>query len=729
MDVVCDRCQTEYVFDDSLVSERGTTVKCTNCGHQFKIFRPPTGAPGSATWILRRPDGSSVQFDSLAVLQRWITDGRVTRSDQLSRNGSDWKTLGSIAELDVFFASVPTRGQPTAPAGPAAPIEARTGNTLRPPPSPGTPGTSQANPVIAGPPSVDALGVTMHAAQAPVVPTAPDSAATSQDRFQLGQVQGIRENWSGPDASQTSPKLPQPKASPPARRAASTMDDEAITESHADDDLDAILGRRSRKKKASSRTGTVVAIVVVAGAGIGAAGYYFTQLRRPTGAADSSASNDRIRASLDRAEVLLATATGSSYEEARELLTAVLATDPDEARLRAARAEALALSSERRRTEAEDLEANAARGGSDAATLRAQAQVIRGEVASGLDRARQDVASAESNAARVTAPRDRVRFERALADAARVLGERRSAQQHVAAARAVASDPIADLVAALLERDASETDAAVVHLRRLVDRDEVSVRAHLALGRILAQRGDASARAEAEAVLRAQGRNDEAQALLQAVQNRVPPFQSTDAPTLPTPASTPDASVAVAVVDASAIVDAATDAPVTRVAVARDYESLIEEADRALEDGQRDRARGLYTAALAQRSNGCEALTGLGYVELDRGSTGRAVSQFRHALDSNPGYGDAVIGMAEAQERGGNFQDALRSYRRYVSEHPGGTHARQAQNHIETIEQRLGANGGSGSGGSGGGGSAPTPGPNEGSGGGLPAPGTGGGGI
>ena len=40
MDVRCSRCATEYEFDDALISERGTTVKCTNCGFQFKIFPP-----------------------------------------------------------------------------------------------------------------------------------------------------------------------------------------------------------------------------------------------------------------------------------------------------------------------------------------------------------------------------------------------------------------------------------------------------------------------------------------------------------------------------------------------------------------------------------------------------------------------------------------------------------------------------------------------------------------
>src|SRR5262249_49170904 len=32
MEITCNRCKTEYDFDDALVSERGTTVRCTNCG-------------------------------------------------------------------------------------------------------------------------------------------------------------------------------------------------------------------------------------------------------------------------------------------------------------------------------------------------------------------------------------------------------------------------------------------------------------------------------------------------------------------------------------------------------------------------------------------------------------------------------------------------------------------------------------------------------------------------
>jgi predicted Zn finger-like uncharacterized protein len=33
MDVRCERCKTLYELDDTRVSEAGTTVRCTTCGH------------------------------------------------------------------------------------------------------------------------------------------------------------------------------------------------------------------------------------------------------------------------------------------------------------------------------------------------------------------------------------------------------------------------------------------------------------------------------------------------------------------------------------------------------------------------------------------------------------------------------------------------------------------------------------------------------------------------
>src|SRR3990167_985189 len=43
MDVRCEKCNTEYELDEARLKPGGVTVKCTNCGHMFKIRkRSPT---------------------------------------------------------------------------------------------------------------------------------------------------------------------------------------------------------------------------------------------------------------------------------------------------------------------------------------------------------------------------------------------------------------------------------------------------------------------------------------------------------------------------------------------------------------------------------------------------------------------------------------------------------------------------------------------------------------
>jgi len=103
MDVRCNRCDTEYEFDDALISERGTTVKCTNCGFQFKIY--PIKGTGLAPerWVVRCASGRELVFTSLRELQRGIADKKVLASDLLSRGQQTPRPLGSIPELEPFF--------------------------------------------------------------------------------------------------------------------------------------------------------------------------------------------------------------------------------------------------------------------------------------------------------------------------------------------------------------------------------------------------------------------------------------------------------------------------------------------------------------------------------------------------------------------------------------------------------------------------------------------------
>lgn len=757
MDVVCERCNTEYEFDDALVSERGTTVKCTNCGHQFKVYRPSgqTGAP-ARPWMLRRADGTTMTFDTLAVLQRWITEGRVRRDDQLSRDGTDWKPLGSIAELESFFAiaegkgaasepvatpssprlpkvpppppSSPVRSSktPLVPAPPPPPSPALTNTasgTLRPPAIPPLPSfqtstTPSTNvPVIPGPPPVPAslenYGEVPPATATQGFTMGTVEPAKTEEKFDFGEDTGILESWGdGSRGNKPSPAIGPPpvhrsvapRSQPPRSRVSPSVDvsDEAVTTSMDSDDLGLPTPRRQRGGSNKLAIGIGVGVALAAGAGVVAwqAGIFGSN--GTTGVQSRTVQADRISAAIVRAEQSFQTVTRAGFEEARDQLTALLASDPDEPRLRAARAAVLALWGELVRQRAEDLEARAALGGNDAPTLRAEASVVRREAMASLDRARQDVSVAEAGSAKVTATQDKVRYERALGEATRVLGDISAAQRHLTAARAAGAGPEVDLLAALLARDGDQSDTAIAQLRALTGHASTAVRARLALARLLAARGDAAgARTELEAVTRDHTGHEEAQSLLQAITSGLPPLRrgsvaTSTVPSAPnvTAAANADAgsaptSTGTASNTVSAGASNAESSSSGSVLSGRSYDALVAEGERLQERGQRERARAAFMAAMALRPEGSEAITGLGFVELDAGNPSVAIAHFRRVLSINPRYSEAYIGLGEAYSRQGNYEAALRAYRDYLHVNPGGSRARMAQNQIEQLERRL----------------------------------------
>lgn len=153
MDVRCEKCQTEYELDEARLKPGGVTVKCTTCGHMFKIRKrsptqsgipatPPVPAPraksatpvqapprmpaapeavpraqtgsgpvsgpmasgeGERNWIIRLDNGETRTCRELNALQQWIIAGQVSRESMISRSGKTWKRLGDIAELASFF--------------------------------------------------------------------------------------------------------------------------------------------------------------------------------------------------------------------------------------------------------------------------------------------------------------------------------------------------------------------------------------------------------------------------------------------------------------------------------------------------------------------------------------------------------------------------------------------------------------------------------------------------
>ncbi len=106
MDVRCARCGIEYEFDDALISERGTMVRCTECGHQFRVHPSHVIPAEPDEWRVVVPSGRTLVFKTLRELQQGISHGEISRDATLLRGKLPPRPLGSIAELDPFF---PTR--------------------------------------------------------------------------------------------------------------------------------------------------------------------------------------------------------------------------------------------------------------------------------------------------------------------------------------------------------------------------------------------------------------------------------------------------------------------------------------------------------------------------------------------------------------------------------------------------------------------------------------------
>lgn len=143
MDVRCNRCSTDYEFDDALISDRGTTVQCTNCGYQFKIYPERTQVTSPERWVVHTMSGKELVYTSLRDLQRAIGAHQVGPKDLLSRGNQPSRPLGSIPELEPFFTSgaghsrgmqsVPQtlHGVAPPPTGAPRPVDARVKATQR----------------------------------------------------------------------------------------------------------------------------------------------------------------------------------------------------------------------------------------------------------------------------------------------------------------------------------------------------------------------------------------------------------------------------------------------------------------------------------------------------------------------------------------------------------------------------------------------------------------------
>ena len=120
MRIICPNCRSEYEFDGTRVSSRGTKVKCSSCDHVFTIYRVEEPASLDAPKLRERSrrkigklagqrlflrqEGKTYKVQGVGLLQRWIVEKRVLATDEVSLDGEEWDLVSRLSELRPFFA-------------------------------------------------------------------------------------------------------------------------------------------------------------------------------------------------------------------------------------------------------------------------------------------------------------------------------------------------------------------------------------------------------------------------------------------------------------------------------------------------------------------------------------------------------------------------------------------------------------------------------------------------
>ena len=674
MDVRCSRCGTEYDFDDALVSERGTTVKCTNCGHQFKVY-PGGGRGAPERWTVRKASGRELVYTSLRDLQRAIAQKQVGPSDLLSRAGQPPRALGTIAELEPFF-----QAQGAMPG--AAPQENVQRTLLGMAPSSG-----------GAPPSEDTVPDQSPFADAYAQKSrVPNATATPTGGFRRGapppppRVPAQGASYEPEDEARTNRKNPVPEPDAP-RTLGSTLVSQgslaaqaqpgpiqanapvihapaappenpigafrAYQDSFSDESIPALA-----PPPRGNALRWVVGLVVLAGLAFvgGTLGVrYVKKLGVAPAASAAPPADDRVQKLLAEGNAGLSRGDFESAKEAFDKASALAERSPAVlsalARLEATRADVhwLAL------------------------------KLIDPEKKADLDAARADLEQRMARVHKVTdaaalmAPND-PGVVRAQVDALRLDGNLTRAREIVGTIGGDSSDPETAYVLAAL--DLAEPSPAwptiIDRMRTAASAERGPGRARAALVYALASSGALS---DANAEL---GKLESAGAprtLLAELRAFVQRTGGTPAPSaeVPAAASAPSATAVTPTPAPAPVAAAGAAAPREPVSGAVDFRQLLEEGSKAKKNGDLARAEAMYQAAHDAQPGNVEALAGLGDVARMRGDSAAASSYYESVLQQNPTYLPTLIASADMKWAAGNRAAALLLYKRVANQADPGT--------------------------------------------------------
>ncbi|MBN2497310.1 MAG: zinc-ribbon domain-containing protein [Deltaproteobacteria bacterium] len=677
MDVKCERCGTEYEFEENRVTEEGVTVKCSTCGHLFKIRKKSfvltepvvlgkkEGEASGKNWMVRRVDGSILSFKELTTLQKWIVERKVTREAEISKSGETWKRLGTIAELASFFEVVDQASQPPPPAA----------NTL---PMPGAvpPGVHVSHTPVPGVPMAQPMPVAPQMTPAPTSMPVPTPTPVSV-----------------PTPAPISAPIPAPAPSPtPASMPAFAPEPQepeswgSFADAGAEEDVVEKWKRRGRRKWFL----IVPLILIVAGVGVfflvdrelfmelvervigpgedAISELAVTQLR--TGQAHAlKDSQPELEAAISDLDSAIKEAKGK-YPEAMAVLAEVYITRADRSGERISQLEreiakldeeVKALSPPEGKEPAKDVKEKIV-------TLHNSKVALQKEAAGLLSGAQKDMDKAQGliHEARKVAPRAFWPL-RAHADFLRVRGSDRAAIDVALknARELKAQDPVLLYIdGASFATDPASLDIAAQKLNQAIELEPELCRARYALALVHAQKKRIDdAKVQLERIIEKSPKHEAAKRLLARLEAEAAPE--------PKPDEKPDKP---------------DKKPAEPTGTPETYDGRMNLADALRNKGRTQQALEAYDAALELKPGDVEALAGKGWCYLDLGSNNSAITSFQRALQVNPRYGDAIMGLAESYKFKGNKEKAIQYYKRYLDVLPSGPEASVARTNLESLK-------------------------------------------
>jgi predicted Zn finger-like uncharacterized protein len=717
MDVTCERCGTEYEFDETLLSGRGTSVKCTNCGHVFKVYPRAQAEADRATsdWRLRLADGTTDTIDSLRELQRRIGAGELTPESEISRGEEGWKTLGSIPELETFFqaAGVQVPPRDTGATSPPASVPPATTSTDSKDSSL-PPGRRPRQPTLLGVTPVqraviaEATGgesVTGSAAGSVTESVTGSAAGSATESQSESQSESGGEVYRSPYLSDSVSAASSSRSTPPGAvieeavfeeqpRSASRSSVRTSTPPPAyyedDDDIPDLPGR------GWSPLRWLLLIVVV-----GAFALLATQWERVAGLLGIGSNPAMIAGGVAEGDAGVAEGHPQAYAAAIEAYGRAIEAGGDrdpEIMARLSRAYALA----------------------------AQAQIDRDATDDSFESLSAAALSTAQSAAALDPRELDAKF--AAADALRLTGSLAEARPVLEEARSMSFSRTAEFFRVDARLSAAEAGGGLENglrsAKQAVELSPHGVPYLLLLARAQRASGDdADARAALDTIMTDYPEHPVATELLAEL---AAPEMVVDAGVASDAAVTADAGGAgpdAAVAAATAVEATATErksapeaapAPKRRRAAkpkpkkpaydeydqlvkaagddafvdgrppVRDYEWYMRQGRAELAGGNYSRARAFFDSALEARPGSADAMDGLGHVSTRIEDFNAALRYFRVAAQR--GHPDGYFNLGKTYESLGQNEEAVSAYYTYVMRRPSGKHAPSARAAIKTLE-------------------------------------------